>query len=123
MMKFEMTPRRRMDAAFWLGIFQAIISMTLVHSFQDGSEFGVAAYILLITAWFAIGILYIKNSLDFSRETLWMTIKNPAKVTLEDVATSQPKANIGGTPPSRGSRPPPPPKPPSNGGNRSGSAF
>ena len=105
MMKFEMTPRRRMDAAFWLGIFQAIISMTLVHSFQDGSEFGVAAYILLITAWFAIGILYIKNSLDFSRETLWMTIKNPAKVTItEDEVWGRQVHPI--------ARPPPPPRPP-----------
>lgn len=103
-MKFEMTPGRRMDAAFWLGTIQATITMTLVHSWQSDDPFSAIVSISVLILWFAIGITYIRNSLAFSKETLWMTIKNPAKVTMEDGAPKQHHV--------RPNRPPPPPPPP-----------
>ena len=119
-MKIEMTPGRRMDAAFWLGTFQAILSMTLFQNWRSDDPFSVLISIALLVAWLAIGFLYIKNVIAFSKETLWMRIKNPGKVTMEQGIRSNPKGmgmNASGKnsnsrlPPSI-SKPTPPPPPP-----------
>lgn len=112
-MKFEMTPRRRMDLAFWLGTIQATLTMTVLHSWQSDDPFSTVVSIVLLMVWLAIGVFYIRNSIAFSKETLWMTIKNPAKVTIEDGALKQHHVRPNGPPPA-GSRPKPPPKPPTS---------
>ena len=111
-MKFEMTPKRRMDAAFWLGSIQAILSMVLFQYWQSDDPVTAVASIALIVAWLAIGVVYIQNALAFSKETLWMTIKNPAKVTMEDGAIKYQHHVRPNRPPPMASIPKPPPKPP-----------
>lgn len=103
----EITPKRRLDISYWLATFQAILMMSTFQSLADGESLG-AYWILFVFAWLVIGFLYIKNNMAFEKETLWMTIKNPAKVTREEGETFQ----LPGMPPPPGSRPPPPPRPP-----------
>ena len=117
-MKIEMTPGRRLDAAFWLGTIQAILSMTLFDIWQSDDPFSALISLILLVAWLAIGIVYIRNTIAFSKETLWMRIKNPAQVTMEQNIRSNPRGmNASGKnsnsrlPPSI-SKPTPPPPPP-----------
>ena len=112
-MKIEMTPGRRIDVAFWLGTIQAILSMTLFQNWQSDDPFSALVSMVLLAIWLAIGIVYIRNTIAFGKETLWMTIKNPAKVTMEQNIRPKPKGmgmNAPGTmPPVSRPKPPPPP--------------
>lgn len=100
--QLEMTPRRRLGVSYWIATFQAILMMTF---FQDlSAETPMAHWSIFLISWLFIGYLYIKNTMAFEKETLWMTIKNPAKVTItEDEVWGRQVHPI---------RPPPPPKPP-----------
>ena len=114
-LKFEMTPRRRLNAVYWLGTFQAIIAMVVFQSFQEGEQFPTFVYALLVIAWVIIGVAYANNTSAFNKETLWMTIKNPAKVTREADDVLQHHVHPNG--PGRRPRPackPPKPTLPSN---------
>lgn len=119
--RFEQTPARRISNAYWLGTFQTLL---IYGFFQDlkGKE-GYIAFIQAswveihwgwwVAAWVAGLVLFIKNNIAFERDTLWMTIKNPAKINIE--SDSIPgviwgnKSHTGNT---RPIKPPPPPAPP-----------
>jgi len=113
--KLEMAPQRRLSIGYWVGTLQAILMMTFLQMSKDG-ELTVMHWVIFLLSWIVIGFIYIRNVSAFQKETLWMTIKNPAKVTAEQddaeryysygsVASSAGKAT-------RPNRPPPPPRPP-----------
>lgn len=104
--KVELTPKRRLDVGYWIGTFQAILMMTIFQDLASDEPVGVAYWIGFFVAWAAIGFIYIRNVMAFEKETLWMTIKNPAKVTREE------GHDMFGMPMVRPTRPPPPPAPP-----------
>jgi uncharacterized membrane protein YobD (UPF0266 family) len=83
MKKIEMTPKRRIDLAYWLGTFQAIITMSFFQAAASEEPLSTPWLIAGAIALILIVYMYIKNSLNFRKETLWMTIKNPAKITIE----------------------------------------
>jgi len=117
--QFEMTPNRRLLLAFTLGTVQAGIIYGMLMDWH-----GQAYYIEMVTnhwhemhwgwwaiPWTVILFFYVRNSSNFVKETLWMTIKNPAKVRIsEDEVWGRQVHPI--APPPPGSRPPPPPPPP-----------
>ena len=113
--RFEPSPNMRIGIAYWLGTAQMFVIMALVQDWQ-----GKEAYLAIVEkhwttmhwgwwaiAWMAIALLYIRNNINFKKETLWMTIKNPAKVTREE-------DELGWPPPPPRSRPPIPPAPPAH---------
>jgi hypothetical protein len=109
--KMEMTPKRRIDIGYWLATFQAITMMSLFQSLAVDEPMAIH-WSLYLVVWFVIGFLYVKNTLAFNKETLWMTIKNPAKVTREEDGMMNKHPNRPPPPPPGGSRPKAPPRPP-----------
>jgi len=116
-----MTPDKRLLIAFLLGSFQT----TAVYRFMEDTR-GLEGQIAYLTAtwsdthwsvwlgvWLVVLLLYIRNSMNFSKETLWMTIKNPAKVTVSQEENDTLRRHWPTPPP--GYCPPPtkPPPPPS----------
>jgi len=113
--KLEMTPQRRLSIGYWVGTLQAILMMTLLQMLHDG-ELTVMHWVIFLLSWLVIGFVYVRNVSAFQKETLWMTIKNPAKVTREEGVDmfGQPMVRPIAPPPmgGPGKRPPAPPKPP-----------
>jgi len=119
--KLEMAPQRRLSIGYWVGTLQAILMMTFLQMSKDG-ELTVMHWVIFLLSWIVIGFFYIKNVSAFQKETLWMTIKNPAKVRIsEDEVWGRQVHPI--APPPPGSRPPPPPKPPAPRTLGGGSSF
>ena len=115
--KREMTPTRRLGIAFWLGSAQTAVIYSLMQDWhgkeaviqmiQDG--WTDTHWTVWLAAWFMLLVLYARNALAFKAETLWMTIKNPAKVNVEADTPRNSQSPAGMT---RPLRPPPPPMPP-----------
>lgn len=132
--RYTKQPDKRFALAFWLGVMFHVGVSALIQDWQ-----GKEAYLALVEehwttmhwGWWVPFIivtvyLYIRNALSFRKETLWMTIKNPAKVTREADDLTFPNRPIappppGGTPGSSRvqqcnqtptQKPAPPPAPP-----------
>jgi len=123
--QFEMTPNKRILIAFILGTVQAGIVYAFLMDWH-----GQAYYIEMVTnrwhemhwawwfiPWAVILWAYVRNGIRFENETLWMTIKNPAKVTVDQDEADKYSAfgvnsHSGAKKPTRPMRPPPPPAPP-----------
>ena len=121
--QFKMTPTKRFMYAYLIGFAAAMVAMLFIQDYH-----GKEAYIALVEehwvemhwAWwliplFGLNILYVYNSRAFNKETLWMTIKNPAKIAIEQDDFN--RASM------RPIKPPPPPKPPKASGSKAGSSI
>jgi len=97
-----MTPERRLTLAFWLGCMQAAAIYGIIMDINPNVDGG--PWYLYAIVWLVVLFFYVRNSGNFLKETLWMTIKNPGKVTFED--TSHHAGRL------KPNRPPPPPAPP-----------
>jgi len=105
-LKLEMTPKRRMGVVFWLGSFQAWIWIAFWQDWRGKEEilrslqehWVEVHWGVWLAAWLVVLVLYIRNSSAFDKETLWMTIKNPAKVNREDDTMNTTQGPMGSAP-------------------------
>ncbi len=104
----KITPTRRLAVAYWLGTFQAVLIMTVV---QSGTYTSMPLALVALAIWLLIVFAYIKNTNSFAKETLWMSIKNPAKMTVDEDDLMARRGPLPGHHPLRPPAPPAPPAP------------
>ena len=101
-MQVKLTPTHRFYIAYFTGVAGAALPMMLVTELR--SEEPTAISILYIVLFIVNIFIYAWNYNVFNKETLWMTIKNPAKIAIEQDDFN--RASM------RPIKPPPPPRPP-----------